>query len=362
VERPITVRIAHARPWPGPVGDRRVIVVGYLVVLADDAGARAVPVWLLHGDRAGGGSLPQLIDEPDGVTVTAGVPEELGARLLRAAGATVTGVDIEMTDAGTCVLTAESAAALIEVGGRAGTRQVAARLGLGLAVAAATGAPVRVPGAVLDRLAVPVPSNDAIGPILDRIPADRRLTERRAPLAAGGAAPGSAARPRFEPRNLAFADGLDGWRLGFDEPDEAGQPAERDYASSADDGSAILSAAVPRPSGSAVLAQTIFADDYRGGPVAFRGEIRTEGVSQQAGLRLEIITGARRMKTGHGGREWELRPEHEQHRVTVSGSGDWARQEVTALVPDDAELIRFGITLTGPGLVALRSPELAGEA
>jgi hypothetical protein len=361
VESPITVRIAHARPWPGAVGDQRIIVVGYLVVLADDAGHRAVPVWLLHGDRAGGSSLPQLIDEPDGVTVTAGVPEELGARLLRAAGVTVTGVDIEMTSADTCVLTAESAAALIEIGGRAGTRQVAARLGLGLAVAAATGAPVRVPGAVLDRLAVPVPSDDAIGPILDRIPPDRRLTERRAPLAAGGAAPGSPARPRFEPRNLAFADGLDWWHLGLAVPDEAGQPGAQDYTSDADDGSAVLAAAVARPPGTAVLAQTIFADDYRRRPVAFRGEIRTEGVSQRAGLCLEIITQARRVK-GRGGREWELRPEHEQHCLTVLGTSDWTRQEVTALVPDDAELIRFGITLTGPGLVALRSPELAGEA
>ncbi len=334
--------------------------MGYLVVLADDAGHRAVPVWLLHGDQAGGGSLPQLIDEPDGVTVTAGVPEELGARLLRAAGATVTGVDIEMTNADSCVLTAECAAARIEVGGRAGSRQITARLGLGLAVAAAAGAPVRVPGAVLDRLAVPVPSDDTIGPILDRIPPDPRLTARRTPLAAGGAGPGSLARPRFEPRNLAFAGGLDWWHLGSDVPDE-GQPGERDYTSGADDGSAILSAAVPRPSGSAVLAQTIFADDYRGGPVAFRGEIRAEGVSLRAGLCLEIFTRARRVKAGRGGREWEMRPEREQHCVTVSGSSDWARQEVTALVPDDAELIRFGITLTGPGLVALRSPELAGE-
>ena len=33
VESSITVRIAHARPWPGKVGDRRVLIVGYLVVL-----------------------------------------------------------------------------------------------------------------------------------------------------------------------------------------------------------------------------------------------------------------------------------------------------------------------------------------
>jgi hypothetical protein len=333
--------------------------VGYLIVLADDAGHRAVPVWLLHGDRAGGGSLPQLVDQPDGVTVTAGVPEELGARLLRAAGATVTGVGIEMTKADAGELTAETAVARIEVGGRAGSRQVTARLGLGLAVAAATGAPVRLDGTVLDRLAVPVPGDDPIGPILDRLPPGRRLTERRAAAAAGGPGTGTRARPRFEPRNLAFADGLDRWQLGFAVPGETGQPGERDYASAAEGGTAILSAAVQEPAGSAALLQTIFADDYRGGPVVFSGEIRTEAVTQRAGLRLEILPRARPVKGERDDSEWGVRSEHEQRCAAVSGSSDWARQEVIALVPDDAELIRFGITLTGPGLVALRSPELA---
>jgi hypothetical protein len=362
VESSITVRIAHARPWPGEVGDRRSLIAGCLVVLADDAGHRAVPVWLFHGDRAGGGSLPQLVDEPDGVTVTAGVPEELGARLLRAAGSTVTGVDIEMTKADAGELTAETAATRIEVGGRAGSRQVNARLGLGLAVAAATGAPVRLDAAVLDRLAVPVPGDDPVGPILDRLRPGRRLTERRAPVAASGPGTGTHARPRFEPGNLAFADGLDRWQLGFDVAAEAAQPGERDYASAAEDGIAILSAAVEEPAGSAALLQAIFADDYRGGPVVFSGEIRTESVTQRAGLRLEILTRARPVKGERGDREWDVRPGHEQRCATVSGSSDWARQEVTALVPDDAELIRFGITLTGPGLVALRSPELAPGA
>lgn len=333
--------------------------MAHLIVLADDAGRRAVPVWLRHGNLAGGDSLPRLVEEPDGVTVTAGVPEQLGARLLRAAGAAVTGVDIEMTEADASELTPETATARIEVGGRSGSRQVTALLGLGLAVAAATGAPVRLDAAVLDRLAVPVPGDDTIGPILDRLPPDRRLTERRTPVAAGGLATGTHARPRFEPRNLEFADGLDRWVLGFDVPGEAEQPGERDYVSAAEEGSAILSAAVPRPAGSAALMQTIFADDYRDRPVVFRGEIRTEAVSQRAGLRLEVFTGARRIRAEGGDREWEMRPGHEQRCVTVSGSGDWAMQEVTVLVPDDAELIRFGITLTGPGLVALRSPDLA---
>jgi hypothetical protein len=46
------------------------------------------------------------------------------------------------------------------------------------------------------------------------------------------------------------------------------------------------------------------------------------------------------------------------HGVTVSGRNDWTRHEITAAVPEDAEMIRFGIALTGPGRIALRNPEL----
>jgi hypothetical protein len=374
----ITVRIAHATAWPGEVGDGRFLIVGYLVVLADDARHRAVPVWFLHGKPDGADSLPRLLDEPDAVTVTAGVPEDLGARLLRAAGAAVTGVTIETTTTDAGELTPETAIARIELASPMGRREVTARLGLGLAVAAAAMAPVLVADAVLDRLAVPVPGDDMVGPILDRIPADRQWAERRARVPGRGPAGGTHPRHRFEPRNLAFADGLDRWDLGFGDSAEAGQPGERDheagqpgarddaagqpgardYTSGLEDRSAVLSAAVPRPAGSASLVQTIFADDYQGSRIVFSGEIRTEGVSQQAGLRLEILTRARPVKAERGPRGWQLRHEHVQRRVTVSGSSSWTRQEVTALVPDDAELIRFGITLTGPGLVALRSPDL----
>jgi hypothetical protein len=361
----ITVRIAHATAWPGEVGDGKFLIVGYLVVLADDAGHRAVPVWFLHEKRDGADSLPRLLDEPDAVTLTAGVPEELGARLLRAAGAAVTGVNIEMTATDAGELTPETAMARIELASPMGRRQVTARLGLGLAVAAAAMAPVLVADAVLDRLAVPVPGDDMVGPILDRIPADRQWAERRTLVAGRGPAGGTHPRPRFEPRNVAFADGLDRWDLGFGDSAAAGQPGERDYrpeerdyTSAIEDRSAVLSAAVPRPAGSASLVQTIFADDYRSSRIVFSGEIRTEAVSQRAGLCLEILTAVRRVKAERGPHGWQLRPERVQRRVTASGSSGWTRQEVTALVPDDAELIRFGITLTGPGLVALRSPEL----
>ena len=42
-----TVRIAHTEPWPGErMGGHRFWVSSFLVVLADDSGGRALPVWL----------------------------------------------------------------------------------------------------------------------------------------------------------------------------------------------------------------------------------------------------------------------------------------------------------------------------
>jgi hypothetical protein len=354
----ITVRIAYARRWPGYVGDGKSLNLGFLVVLADAAGHRAIPVWLMRDDRATGDSLPRLLDEPGGVTVTAGVPEELGARLLRAAGATVTGVDIDMTAVDADELTGETAAARIEVASPAGPRQVTARLGLGLAVAAAAGAPVRVPGEVLDRFAIPVAGDELLGPILDRLPPHKRWARRAGPDMHALPAGGASRRPRFEPRNLTFAEGLDRWDLDFGADGEVG---DQDYAAAAEGGSAVLAAATAQPAGSAVLVQTVFADDYRGSQVVFRGEIRTEAVAQRAGLRLDIFTQAWQIKAERGKDGWRIRHDHEEHSSTVSGSSDWARHEVTAVIPDDARLIRFGITLSGPGLIALRSPELARD-
>ena len=55
-------------------------------------------------------------------------------------------------------------------------------------------------------------------------------------------------------------------------------------------------------------------------------------------------------------------PIREDRGVTVSGRTEWTRHEITALVPGDANMIAFGIELTGPGLVALRNPALGNQA
>jgi hypothetical protein len=358
-----TVRIAHAEPRPGRLANGGFHTRGYLVVLVDDPGHRAVPIWM-----PGAGDLADLLERPAGQIVTDGVPQEFTTRLLGAAHARVTGVDIDLTDAGAGELSPEVTMARIGLAGPAGTRQVTADLGLGLALAAAAGAPVRLADAVLDRLAVRVPGDDLLTPFLDRVPPPpARPGRERWPLATL-----RGPRPRYEPRNLDFADGLDRWTLDSwpgpdpdgpdpDRPDperpdperpdperQALAEGERDYAAAAEGPSAVLSSAVPRPAGSAALVQAIYADDYRGAIVTFSGEIRVNALTGQAGLRLEILRNW-----------WESLGTREDHGLTIaSRHRDWIRYEITVQIPADADLIRFGTALTGPGRIALRNPDL----
>jgi hypothetical protein len=343
-----TVRIAHSEPRPGKLANGEFQTRGHLVVLADDAGHRAVPIWL-RGEP-GEGDLSQLVElnsRLPGEIITADVPEELMARLLRAAGAIVTGVDIDVTTADVSELSPQVTVARISLDGSAGARQVTAGLGLGLAMAAAVGAPVRVPDAVMDRLATPVAGDDLLTPFLDRVPPVARATPGRG-LPGWPMATLPRKRPRYEPQNLDFADGLDRWDLDCTVRAEAGAPAEEDYLATSEDQSAVLSSAVAQPAGSAALVQTIFAEDYRGATVVFRGNIRTAPMTGQAGLRLEIFR-----------QWWRGGQPREDHGITVGGlRGPWTMNEVSALIPQDADLIRFGIGLVGPGRIELRNPEL----
>jgi hypothetical protein len=53
-----TVRIAHTEPWPGKrIGGHGFRISSFLVILADDSGARALPV-CLNGPE-GHGSTPR---------------------------------------------------------------------------------------------------------------------------------------------------------------------------------------------------------------------------------------------------------------------------------------------------------------
>jgi bifunctional DNase/RNase len=338
------IRIAHAEPRPGRLANGGFHTRGYLVVLADDAGHRAVPIWI-----PGAGDLANLLGRPVDQVISDSVPQELTTRLLGAAGARVTGVDIDVTEAGITELSPEVTVARIGLAGPAGTRQVTADIALGLALAAAAGAPVRLADAVLDRLAVPVPGDDLLTPFLDRVPPAAFPRPGHAPPRWPLATPHG--RPRYEPRNLEFADGLDRWDLdswpgpGPDRP--GGADGEPDYAAAVEGPSAVLSSTVPRPAGSAALVQAVYADDYRGASVTFSGEISGDLPTGQASLRLEILR-----------HQWQEAGARVDHGLTIAGRRDWTGHEITARIPADADLIRFGIALNGPGWIALRDPDL----
>ena len=346
-----TVRIAHLAPHFDTQLDGTTAARRILVVLADGPGRRAMGLWLpaRHGkalwrilDRPSRDTEPPLPPKrhapPGNLPVLEFTPEDMASRLLDAVGAAVTGVDID--ELGPGVLAAQ-----IGVTGPAGTRQVTAPPGSALALAAALEVPVRVADALMDKLAVPVTGDDLPGPFASRPPA-----------------PSSG--PRSGPRNLAFADGLDGWDIGGSSRAEVTGAHWDDYAVAAADGAATLSAAVPQPYGDVFLRQSWIAGDYHSATVTLRTEVSAQDVAGHAGLSLFIVTKTEEpsqeqgVHAASGPQRVYVRRERRDSSKTITGSSDWARYEVAAHVPADAEHVGFELTLTGPGKVWLRHVEL----
>ena len=335
-----TVRIVfarhHLRPARAPDGsevpDWR--LHQQLIVLADDAGHRAVPLWLVPGHKE---LLSRLSRPAVDTEVTSGLLET-AVRLLRTAGTAVSAVDIESASDDVPELRWDTVTARVGLAMATGTRPFTVSAEYGLALAAVAGAPVRVADEVMGRLAVSVPGEDTLAPFRSfRDPLDDRPPSR------------PRQRRRFEPKNMAFLDGLDYWELAGSFSGD-GQPAWPDYSCTAADQSAVLAATVPEPAGSAVLVQTIYADDYRGRTVTFRGQLRATSLADQAGLHL-AVSGPRRRD--------EPRAHMLDHgsSLTAAGSSDWTWHEVTVSVPGDAIAIRFGISLAGHGRIELRGAE-----
>ena len=331
-----TVRIVPARYIrPARAPDGSVVPDWWphqrLIVLADDAGHRALPLWVIAGHKELLGRLGRPAADAE---VTSGLLET-AVRLLGTAGTEVSAVDIEPASDDVPELRSDTVTARVGLATATGTRPVTVSAEYGLALAAVAGAPVRVADVVMDRLAVPVPGQDMLAPFLP--PADAR--------------PGGPRQSRrFEPRNMAFTEGLDYWELAGSFSAD-GRPAGPDYSCTAADRSAVLAATVGEPAGSTVLVQAIAAEDYRGAAVTFRGQLRATSLAGQAGLHLAV-----------------RRPPHEPvsaplldhgSSLTAPGSSDWTWHEVTVPVPGDAVVIRFGISLAGRGRIELRGAELS---
>jgi hypothetical protein len=161
---------------------------------------------------------------------------------------------------------------------------------------------------------------------------------------------------------MRFADGLDGWMLGGSFAEHASQAHWHDYGCAAEQGTAVLSAATARPEGFAFLGQEIFADDYLGTTIVFRGRIRVrrDGAGQ-AGIFLRIARGRdtavardiRRPVT-----ELAALADPASRIVPAAGDSTWEWLEETERVPEDCTTIAFGIFMAGPGQVELRNAEL----
>jgi hypothetical protein len=250
-------------------------------------------------------------------------------RLLQAGGVTLTGVTV--TDLGPGVTVTR-----IGIAGPGGTRPVTASLADGLTLAAITGAPLAVDDPVMDRLARPVTGPDLLSQFRSQQTPPRSLSRR------------------FEPRNMAFTDGLDRWQL---RGTFLRQGTGFDYSATTEDGRAILVAAVPEPAGSAFLAQDIDAGDYRGRTVTFRGELRTAEADGRAGLALRVSSEG--WSTPPRAASPDPREDPAIHIASATGTGAWTQYEVTAQIPADANLVRFGVFLNGGGQVEFRHAELA---
>ena len=90
--------------------------------------------------------------------------------------------------------------------------------------------------------------------------------------------------------------------------------------------------------GTAMLLQSIRADDYRGKRMRFSGQLRSRDVLARAGLCMRV--------EGSG-----LVFSHDVDRADVRGTTDWKRCEVVLDIPPHSDRISIGVQLTGPGEV-----------
>ena len=130
-----------------------------------------------------------------------------------------------------------------------------------------------------------------------------------------------------------------GWFLAGSSP--------KDYKTSVDTNmtrsgktSACLKSVVATPAGFGTMMQTIKADSYRGKRVRMSGYVRSDGVTDWAGLWMRV----------DGPKGEPMAFDNMQNRA-IKGTGDWSKYDVVLDVPADAKEIAFGVLLSGTGQV-----------
>ena len=160
--------------WPGGVPEGSIVTGRDLIVLADDTGHRAVPLWLRVPKH-----LWRLLDRPgeaaDDTVLMAGVLQETAAQVLQAAGVRVTAVDIEPAGEDVRELRSGTAAARAMLATANGPQHVRVSAVYRAGAGSRGRAPVRVADAVLDRLAVPSRARTCWHRFCPRRPPRRRV-------------------------------------------------------------------------------------------------------------------------------------------------------------------------------------------
>ena len=155
---------------------------------------------------------------------------------------------------------------------------------------------------------------------------------------------------------MTFSEGLEGWLFGGSFTEHASESHWQDYTCAVADGTAVVRSAVPDPAGFALLGQEVFADDFRGSTVVFRGEFRVQADAPgRAGLFLRVNEG--HSITGPM-TERSVFDDPDNNVTPIPDAGDWTRHEVTARVPGDTDAVVLSIFLAGSGRIELRHPEL----
>jgi hypothetical protein len=93
--------------------------------------------------------------------------------------------------------------------------------------------------------------------------------------------------------------------------------------------------------GFATMMQAIKADNYRGQRIRLSGYLKTENVPEYAGLWMRLDAADPTNLLGFD--NMENRP--------VKGTTDWKRYEIVLDVPNETDLIAFGINLSGGGQI-----------
>jgi len=129
-----------------------------------------------------------------------------------------------------------------------------------------------------------------------------------------------------------------GWHLAGSKPAEyeagvdAGQPHEGRN-------SAFLKSKTGSVNGFGTMMQSIPAEQYRGSKVRLSGLVKSEEVTDWAGLWMRVDQGTQLLAFDN----MQKRP--------IKGTTGWLRYYVVLEVPKDATGIAFGILLSGPGQV-----------